>query len=147
MGLFSKDNDEGLFSELAESEKSTLTAQGGLLLAAITMTEIDGEIHDDEFSIVRRLDENSRKDDWATAVELKDTKSVDECIALSAGSMNSEQQLVAIANLVDIAMADGTLANEEKALLERYVEACDVSDADVKAIVHVISIKNNKSLF
>lgn len=147
MGLFSKDKSEGLFSELSGSEKVPLTPQGGLLLAAMIMAEIDGDIHDDERSIIRRLDANSRKDDWDSAVELKEATSVEECIALSASAMSKKQQLLAIANLIDIAMADGTLANEEKALLEKYVAAFDVNESEVKKIVHVISIKNNMSLF
>lgn len=61
--------------------------------------------------------------------------------------MNSEQQLVAIANLIDIAMADGILAGDEQTLLEAYVEAFDVPTSEIETIVNVISIKNNKSSF
>lgn len=147
MGLFGKKNENGIFSELGGNDKSPLTPQGGLLLAAMTMAEIDGDLHDDEHSIITRLDSNSRKDDWDSAMTIKDSKTVDECIAVSAAAMDSEQQLVAIANLIDIAMADGTLADEEKLLLEKFLKVFDVDESEVRQIVHVISIKNNKSLF
>jgi len=72
---------------------------------------------------------------------------VEECIPLVAGSMNGEQRLVAIANLIDIAMADGVLVGVEQELLEAYVEAFEVGEAEIEQIVNVISIKNNKSIF
>jgi len=55
--------------------------------------------------------------------------------------MDNNQWLVAIANLVDIAMADGMLVGKEKELLEVYLEAFDVNETDVKKTVEVISIK------
>lgn len=137
----------GLFSKLGGGGEISLTPQGGLLLAAITMTSIDGDIDDDEIAIIRRLDGSGRTDAWESAVKAWKTKTVEECITLAAASMNGEQQLIAIANLIDIAMADGVLAGDEQRLLEAYVEAFDVSESDIERIVNVIAIKNNKSSF
>lgn len=147
MGLFGKSDSTELFNKLSDTQKPPLTPQGGLLLATMTMIAVDCDTDEDEMSIIRRLDANSRKEDWDTAASIRDTHSVEECIELAAGSMGNEQRLVAIANLVDIAMADGTLAGEEQVLLGKYVDAFDVSKSEVKKIVHVISIKNNRKLF
>lgn len=111
------------------------------------MTAIDGDIDDDEIAIIRRLDGNRQTDAWEAAVKAWKMKSIDECISLAAESMNSEQQLVTIANLIDIAMADGVLAGDEQRLLEAYVDAFDVSESEIEKIVHVVAIKNNKSCF
>lgn len=137
----------GLFDKLGGNKEISLTPQAGLLLAAITMVSIDGDVDDDELAIIRRLDGSGRTEAWDSAVSAWKMKSVDECISLVASAMNKEQHLVAIANLIDIAMADGLLVGAEKKLLEAYVEAFEVSAAEIELIVNVISIKNNKSIF
>lgn len=137
----------GLFDKLKRDQDLTLSPQAGLLLAAISMIAIDGDVDDDELAIVRRLDGSGRTDDWDTAVRAWKIKSLDECIALAAGSMNAEQRLIAIANLIDIAMADGVLAGGEMELLEVYVNAFGVDESRVSQIVDVIAVKNNKSAF
>jgi len=137
----------GLFDKLGGNKELSLTPQAGMLLSAITMATIDGDSDDDELAVIRRLDGSGRTDAWDSAVKAWKMKSLEECIALAAGSMNSEQRIVAIANLIDIAMADGTLAGAEQQLLEAYVEAFEVGEEIIEQIVDVISIKNNKSIF
>ncbi len=46
------------------------------------------------------------------------------------------------ANLIDIAMADGSLAGAEKRLLENYVEKLQIGADVVSAMVDVIGLKN-----
>jgi uncharacterized tellurite resistance protein B-like protein len=137
----------GFFDKLAGTKEVALTPQAGLLVAAITMVAIDGDVDDDELAIIRRLDGSGNTAAWEMAVKTWKAKTVQECIALATAAMNSEQRLVAMANLVDIAMADGGLAGAEKGLLEAYVAAFGVSGADVQKIVDVVSLKNNKAIF
>lgn len=137
----------GLFDKLGGNKEIKLTPQAGLLLSAITMVAIDGDVDDDEVAIIRRLDGNDKTNDWEAAVKTWKTQPLEKCIALAAGSMNGEQQLTAIANLIDIAMADGILAGSEQQLLEAYVEAFDVDTGEIEKIVTVIATKNNKSIF
>ena len=137
----------GLFNKLGGGGEISLTPQGGMLLATITMTAIDGDIDDDELAIIRRLDGSGATANWDAAVKTWKANSIDDCVRLSATAMNSDQQLIAMANLIDIAMADGVLDNNERALLEAFVAAFDVNEADVGKIVDVIAIKNNKSAF
>lgn len=66
--------------------KYPLTPQGGLLLAAITMTAIDGDIDDDELAIISRLDGRGKTDAWDSAVKTWKMKAVEECISLAAQS-------------------------------------------------------------
>jgi len=137
----------GLFDKLGGSKEISLTPQAGLLLSAITMVAIDGDVDDDELAIIRRLDGSGRTDAWDSAVKAWKMKSVEECIPLAANSMNSEQRLSAMANLIDIAMADGVLADAERQLLEAYVQAFEISQEEIERIVNIVSIKNNKSIF
>lgn len=137
----------GLFDKLRGGENISLSPRAGLLLSAITMVAIDGDVDDDEMAIIRRLDGSGRTDDWDAAVKAWKTHSAEECIPLAAGALDNAQRLVAMANLVDIAMADGVLAGVEQQLLEEYVTAFGVDTGQVKAIVDIIAIKNNKSIF
>ncbi len=136
----------GMFDKLSEGKEINLSPKGGLLLSAITMIAADGDIDDDEISILQRMDK--RKDgSWDDAFKVWKMNSFEDCISLAASAMNREQRLVAIANLVDIAMADGLLAGKEKKLLEVYLELFELDESAVAKIVDVISIKNNDSIF
>lgn len=137
----------GMFDKLVGKKEETLTPQAGLLLSAITMVSADGDVDDDELAVIRRLDGSANTDAWEIAVRVWKAKSVQECVALATSAMDSQQRLVAIANLIDIAMADGGLAGAERELLEAYVTAFGVGQADVQKVVDVIAIKNNKSIF
>lgn len=52
-----------------------------------------------------------------------------------------------MANLVDLAMADGFLAGAEKDLLALYLEQFKMSEAEIKDVVEVVALKNNYSVF
>ena len=136
-----------LFDKLGEGHDIALTAKAALLLSAITMTAIDGVIDDDEIAIINRLDGSGTNNSWDLAIKIWDMKSVDECISLITESLDQKQQLVAMANMIDIAMADGFLVSAEKKLLEAYAASFSVTDSDIEKIIHVISIKNDRSLF
>lgn len=137
----------GIFDRLTGQKEIALTPQGGLLLAAITMVAIDGDVDDDELAVIRRLDGSGQTVAWDSAVKTYKMKTLAECIGLAANAMNEEQRMVAMANLVDIAMADGMLVGDEKELLEAYVAAFGVDEDDVTRIVDVIAVKNNKTAF
>ena len=126
---------------------ATLTPKSALLLAAITVTAIDGDLDEREVAIINRLDGFNTSDDWDTAIAVWNEMSVDQCIPLVASNLDPKQQRVVMANLVDIAMADGFLDEAENILLRAYALAFDVSEEDIEKIVDVITIKNDKSRF
>ena len=137
----------GLFDRLTGKPDIKLSPQGGLLLAAITMIAIDGNIDEDEISIIHRLDREGGRENFDKAFKAWKTNDISDCVSMAADAMNRDQQLVAIANLIDIAMADGMLVGDEKVLLESYVNAFDVNQAEIEKIVDVISVKNNSAIF
>lgn len=125
----------------------TLTAKSALLLSTITMAAIDGDLDKNEMAIINRLDGFSLSQEWDLAIDVWNACSMDECITLIAETLNEKQQRVAMANMVDIALADGFFDENENLLLRAYAKAFNVADTDVEKIVDVISIKNDKSLF
>ena len=124
-----------------------LSPKTALLLSAITITAIDGDLDENEVAIINRLDGATTSDDWDQAIAVWDMTPLDECIPLVAEALNEHQQRVAIANMVDIAMADGSFDEDENMLLRAYANAFSVSDADIENIVDVITIKNDMSTF
>jgi tellurite resistance protein len=135
----------GLFDKLGGTKEIVLSKQSALLLSAMTMIGIDGDIDDDEVAIIQRMNrENPSGDDWENALKTWRKKSISESIEIVANILEKEDQITAVANLVDIAMADGILDGDEKILLEAYIEKFDVSSSVVESIVDVVFMKNKK---
>lgn len=130
-----------------EDHKHHLSPKAALLLATITITAIDGELNENEVAIMNRLDGFNLSEDWDLAISVWNDLSIDECIPLIAQTLDAKQQRVAMANMVDIAMADGALDETENFLLRAYSQAFDVSEADIENIVDVITIKNDQTRF
>jgi uncharacterized tellurite resistance protein B-like protein len=124
-----------------------LTPKSALLLSTITVTAIDGDLDENEVAIINRLDGFKTSEDWDSAIAVWHTTSVNDCIPMVAEALDEKQQRVAMANMVDIALADGFLDEAENVLLSAYAKAFSVSDAEIEKIVDVITIKNDKSLF
>lgn len=124
-----------------------ITPKAALLLATITVTAIDGELDAHEVAIINRLDGFTTSEDWDSAIAIWNSTPLEDCIPLVAASLDDKQQRVAMANMFDIAMADGRLDEAENMLLRAYANAFDVSDDDIERIVDVITIKNDKTKF
>lgn len=124
-----------------------ITPKAALLLSTITMAAIDGDLDRNEIAIINRLDGASLSSEWDLAIAVWDVTPVDECISLVATKLNSKQQRVAMANMVDIAMADGVFDENENMLLRAYAKEFKIDDGDVEKIVDVITIKNDMSIF
>lgn len=136
----------GLFDKLLGKE-AKLTPKSAFVLAAMTLIAADGQIDEEEIFALRRLvkgDSDSIKNAqkvWQANPNLK------ELLPLIAAALDSKQREVVIANLIDLAMADGILANAEKELLGLYMQAFQLSDATVQPIIDVVALKNNASVF
>ncbi len=124
-----------------------LTPRAALLLAAITISAVDGDLSANEVAIINRLDGFTTTVDWDFAIGVWNDTPMEDCVDLVAKSLNERQQRICFANLVDIAMADGSLHESENFLLSAYTSAFSVSDAEVERIVDVITLKNDKAGF
>lgn len=124
-----------------------LTPRAGLLLAAITISAVDGDVSENEVAIINRLDGFSTSDDWNSAISVWNDTPMEDCIGLVTNCLNTRQRRICLANLVDIAMADGALHESENVLLRAYTEAFQMDDAEVEKIVDVITLKNDQAGF
>lgn len=138
----------GLFDKLRGNVETQLSPRAAMLLACISMVGADGHIDDDEIAIIYRIDGDQRTDAWDQALRVWDQiRKPADCVALVAPSLDTEQRRFTLANLVDIAMADGFLEGQEKILLEMYLAAFELEESFVESVGDVIGTKNNRSLF
>ncbi len=121
-----------------------LTPRAALLLATITISAADGDLDANEVAIINRLDGFTTSVDWDFAIGVWNDTPMEDCVELVAKSLSERQQRICFANLVDIAMADGSLHESEHVLLRAYTAAFSVSDAEVEKIFDVITLKNDK---
>lgn len=136
----------GLFDKLLGKD-AKLTPKSAYVLAAMTLIAADGSIDEEEILYLRRLakgDGDSVKNAqkvWQANPNLKDL------LPLIAAALDDKQREVVMANLIDLAMADGLLAGAEKELLSLYLQAFNINEEKIKPIIDVIAIKNNSSVF
>ncbi|MCF6147717.1 MAG: TerB family tellurite resistance protein [Candidatus Kuenenia sp.] len=136
----------GIFDKLSGSKDIQLTSKGALALAAMTMIGIDGSIEEDELATLGRIERGDRNA-FDQAFKVYKDKSISDCVQIVGETLDQNQKVTVIANLLDIAMADGMLAGAEKELLESYVDSFQISEGVIKDIIDVIALKNDFSVF
>lgn len=133
----------GLFDKLTGNKEVVLNSKSALLLACLTMVAADGDIDDDEIAIIRRIDGPNNTDAWSKAFGVWKKHHQDDCVHYACQFIDPDHIGPLVANLVDIAMADGQLLGDEQRLLELFVEKLQPDEALVRMIVEVISLKNS----
>ena len=135
----------GLFDKLLGKE-AKLTPKSAFVLSAMTLIAADGQIDEEEILSLRRLVKGDM-DSIKTAQKIwQGTPHLKELLPLIAAALNAKQREVVIANLIDLAMADGTLAPAEKELLDLYLQTFQISEEKVKPVIDVVALKNNTSI-
>lgn len=136
------------FDKLRGASANDLSPRAAMLLACISMVGADGDIDDDEIAIINRIDGKQVTPAWDQAVRAwRGIGNPMDCIAMTASRLDDAQRRFTLANLVDIAMADGVLGGAEQQLLQGYLEAFGLDDAFVDAVADVVSVKNDRSPF
>lgn len=132
-----------IFDRLKGESAPELSSKAAILLGCILMISCDGDIDDDELAIVRRLDGDRNTDNWNSAVKAYKRNDTDTCIGMVCSAIDRQHVLAFIANLIDISMADGSLAGMEKRMLENFVDRLKPDLEFVKNAIDVIGAKNS----
>jgi uncharacterized tellurite resistance protein B-like protein len=135
----------GIFDKLT-GKTATLTPKSALVLSALTVIAADGVIDEAEVNDLAKIVRGDRKSIDVALQVLKANK-FPGVIDMVAGVLDEKQKLATLAILCDIAMADGILANEEKQVLQMYMDKFGISEAALKPIIETIAIKNDFSIF
>lgn len=136
----------GLFDKLKGSKDIKLSPKGALALAAMTIISADGSVDEDEISGLKRI---VRGDGGAfnEAYKVFKERSAADCVEAVTKCLNEKQRACVVANLVDIAMADGLLAGAEEKLLTAYVTSFSLPDDMIKKLIDAMQVKNDFSVF
>jgi uncharacterized tellurite resistance protein B-like protein len=136
----------GIFDRLTGSKPVTLTPKSALVLSAITVIAADGVIDEAELNDLAKIVRGDRTS-INTAMEVLKANKFPGVIDMVAATLDEKQKIATLAILCDLAMSDGVLAGEEKAVLQMYMEKFGVSEATLKPIIEAIAIKNDFSIF
>lgn len=136
----------GLFDKLLGKE-AKLTPKSAFVLSAMTLIAADGQIDEEEILSLRRLVKGDAESIKIAQKVWQANPNLKELLPLITNALDTKQRDVVIANLIDLAMADGTLAHAEKELLGLYMQAFQISEETVKPIIDVVALKNNTSVF
>lgn len=134
-----------LFNRLTGGGETTLDSKAAILLACITMIAADGDVDDDELAILRRIDGSRATPAFENVLKAWKKHDFDACISLVAKFIDRSHVNPLMANLIDIAMADGHLDGSEQQLLEAYMEALSPDQSRIEMYVEVIGEKNSVS--
>lgn len=136
----------GIFDRLTGSKPVTLTPKSALVLSAITVIAADGVIDEAELNDLAKIVRGDRTS-INTAMEVLKANKFPGVIDMVAATLDEKQKIATLAILCDLAMSDGFLAGEEKAILQMYMDKFGVSEATLKPIIEAIAIKNDFSIF
>jgi len=140
-----KVNYMGIFDKLT-GKTATLTPKSALVLSAITVIAADGVIDEAELNDLAKIVRGDRKS-IDVAMEVMRANKFPAVIDLVAATLDEKQKLATLAILCDLAMADGVLAGEEKAVLQLYMDKFGIPEVKLQPIVEVIAVKNDFSIF
>jgi uncharacterized tellurite resistance protein B-like protein len=137
----------GLFDKLkGNSPEVKLSPKGALALASMTVIAADGSIDEDEIAGLRRIvrgDENA----FNQAYKVFKNRPIADSVEIVNKFLSDKQKACVLANLIDLAMADGVMAGAEEKLLTSYISSFQLPDDTVKKIIEATEIKNNFSVF
>lgn len=144
----------GLFDKIFQSvpEETKLTQQEAFAGIAMAMAGADGSISQAEWdgivNYIRRLriyDNFSgpafnKLFDKLFKILKKDGAGA--LVAVSVEGLSDDLKLTAFACAVDIALADGVIEDEEKAIINQLAEALSIPEQTAISIIEVMIIKN-----
>lgn len=135
----------GIFDKLT-GKTATLTPKSALVLSAITVIAADGVIDEAELNDLAKIVRGDRKS-IDVAMQVMRANKFPGVIDLVAATLDEKQKLATLAILCDLAMADGVLAGEEKAVLQMYMDKFGIPESKLQPIIEALAIKNDFSIF
>ncbi len=123
-----------------------LNPKSALVLSAITVIAADGVIDQAEMNDLAKICRGDQKS-IDTAMQVLKANKFPGVIDMIAAVLDEKQKIATLAILCDLAMSDGVLAGEEKAILQMYMDKFGVPESKMTPIIEAIAIKNGYSIF
>lgn len=123
-----------------------LTPQAAFLLACILISYTREHIANCEVAIlslvIQRTVDSRKSPHWVSAFETWKRNSDDRCIEFIGQFLPKAYTMPLLANLADIASADGRMADDKRLVFAKIVLALDAQDCDLETYLRVIHEKN-----
>lgn len=136
----------------APSSSDTFNQQEAFLAIALATTAADGRIDESEakgifayllqMKIFQGLSERQLSDMLKKLVKILEKEGVGGLVSIAKTSLPAQLRETAFTCAVDLALADGTIEEGEKSLLEELQRVLEVSDELGKMILQVMLVKN-----
>jgi tellurite resistance protein len=141
----------GFFS-FGSKPAETFTEQEAFLAIALATTAADGEIDQSEakgifayllqMSIFDNCSEGELNGSFEKLIDKLKSEGIGALVAIAKSSLPDDLRETAFVCAVDLALADGTIEDGEKALLEELQQVLDISDDLGAKVLEVMMIKN-----
>jgi uncharacterized tellurite resistance protein B-like protein len=136
----------GLFDKLAGSRNVELNPKSALVLTALTVVAADGVIDEAEMLDLAKIVRGDKKS-VEDAIKVLKANSLEASMDLVNTCLNEKQKIATLAIVIDIAMADGVLAENEQKLIQMYISKFGISEDVLKPIFDTVAIKNDFTIF
>lgn len=127
--------------ENVKKTSSTLTPMEVLAVALMYVSSCDSKISEDEDRYIVEIFRENRPV-LESALAYYKTHRYEEFLG-NLGSLNGNQKLCILANMVEVAMKDSALHRAEQEYFRKFVQAAGLKDEQYKAINSVLLIKNS----
>jgi len=122
------------------------TPEKALMLACYTMLFVDETPDDNKITLLENINKSGKEldksPDYKNAVKFFDKHDFKDCAIAISEELNQDECNSVFVNLVDFALADGDISDEEEALLNLYANALDIDEDLINGTLAVMSIKN-----
>jgi len=136
----------GLFDKLAGTRTVELNPKSALVLTTLTVVAADGVINEAEMLDLAKIVRGDKKS-IEDAMAVLRVNSLEGSMDLVTKCLNEKQKIATLAIVIDVAMADGVLAENEQKLIQMYINKFGVSEDILKPIFDTVAIKNDFSIF
>ncbi len=134
-------------------EHPRLTPALAFLVALTYMAGADGVFCEEEEGILeavlksRRFGEIDYDDLLVRSITYYQQTRFETFLKEAAAILSEEQKLCVLINLADTSFADGSIADEESELFDRFLAAFGLSETHIRPYLLAIQVKNNLAVF
>jgi uncharacterized tellurite resistance protein B-like protein len=127
------------------------TPEKALILACFTMIYFaDGsDIDENKIVLLDNISKSGKSldkcPDLKNAEKFADKHTLEECATAVSEELLQDEREAVFVNLVDFALADGDINEDEKTLLELYATVLDIDEDIIDATLTIMFIKNRIS--
>lgn len=148
----------GLFDMFKSDSGAKMTPHLAFAISLIYMISADGNVENEEvgqlLSVLGGESQNgvigvgaNNRQLLDNALKYTQRNSVDTFLNEAAPMLTDAQKMCILTNVIDSSLSDGTPAQEEQRLFNKFLEAFGVDEDRFRPFFEVIALKNDRTVF